>query len=185
VLEKQIAGFGASGRNGGWCSALFPRSTASLVRAHGRDAALAMRSAMVATVDEVGRAASEAGVDADYVKGGTIAYARSAVQLAAARAEVDEAGEYGVDAVEFWDSDREAGHRIGGRCPRGNIRSRLRARASCQAGARMAAAVERAGCDDRRADRGGRVGDPAASPPAGEPLPPTASCSPQRATAPR
>jgi glycine/D-amino acid oxidase-like deaminating enzyme len=113
VLEKQVAGFGASGRNGGWCSALFPRSTASLVRAHGREAALGLRRAMVATVDEVGRAASEAGVDADYVKGGTVAYARSAVQLAAAHAEVDEAGEYGVDAVEFWDAGRGADHRIG------------------------------------------------------------------------
>ena len=26
VVEKDIAGFGASGRNGGWCSALFPTS---------------------------------------------------------------------------------------------------------------------------------------------------------------
>ena len=26
LLEKEIAGFGASGRNGGWCSALFPAS---------------------------------------------------------------------------------------------------------------------------------------------------------------
>jgi glycine/D-amino acid oxidase-like deaminating enzyme len=65
-----------------------------------------MRRAMVATVDEVGRAASSAGVDADYVKGGTVAYARSAVQLAAARAEVGEAREYGVDRVELWDADR-------------------------------------------------------------------------------
>ena len=24
VLEAEVAGFGASGRNGGWCSALFP-----------------------------------------------------------------------------------------------------------------------------------------------------------------
>lgn len=106
VLEKQIAGFGASGRNGGWCSALFPRSTASLERAHGRDAALAMRRAMIETVDEVGRAASEAGVDADYVKGGTVAYARSAVQLAAARAELAEAGGFGVDRIELWGADR-------------------------------------------------------------------------------
>ena len=104
VLEKQIAGFGASGRNGGWCSALFPRSTRSLARAHGREAALAMRRAMVATVDEVGRAASDGGVDADYLKGGTVAYARSSVQLAAARAEVDEAAEFGVDALELWSS---------------------------------------------------------------------------------
>jgi glycine/D-amino acid oxidase-like deaminating enzyme len=106
ILEKEIAGFGASGRNGGWCSALFPRSTASLERAHGRDAALAMRRAMVDTVDEVARAAAAAGVDADYVKGGTVAFARSAVQLRAARAEVDEARRYGVDALELWGADR-------------------------------------------------------------------------------
>ena len=106
VLEKEIAGFGASGRNGGWCSALFPRSTASLERKHGRDAALAMRRAMVATVDEVGRASHEAGIDAEFVKGGTIAYARSPVQLAAARAEVDEAASFGVDALELWGPER-------------------------------------------------------------------------------
>ncbi|CAN5317255.1 FAD-dependent oxidoreductase [soil metagenome] len=114
VLEKEIAGFGASGRNGGWCSALFPRSTASLERAHGRNAALAMRRAMIATVDEVGAAASAAGIEADYVKGGTIAYARSPVQLAAARAEVDEAAAHGVDEIEWWDSSRtKASHSLG------------------------------------------------------------------------
>ena len=106
VLEKEIAGFGASGRNGGWCSALFPRSTASLERTHGREAALAMRRAMIATVDEVGRAAAAADIDCDFVKGGTIAYARSTTQLAAARAEVAEAAEYGVDAIELWEPER-------------------------------------------------------------------------------
>ncbi|MFT4285804.1 MAG: FAD-dependent oxidoreductase, partial [Protaetiibacter sp.] len=80
VIEKEIAGFGASGRNGGWCSALFPRSTTSLAKAHGRDAALAMRRAMIETVGEVGRAAARAGVDCDYVRAGTVVYARSAVQ---------------------------------------------------------------------------------------------------------
>lgn len=106
VLEKEVAGFGASGRNGGWCSALFPRSTASLERAHGRDAALAMRRAMIDTVDEVGRAATSMGLDIDYAKGGTVAFARSAVQLAAARAEVAEAAQYGVDEFELWCPDR-------------------------------------------------------------------------------
>jgi glycine/D-amino acid oxidase-like deaminating enzyme len=106
VLEKEIAGFGASGRNGGWASALFPRSTASLARTHGRDAALAMRRAMIATVDEVGIAAAAAGIEIDYAKGGTIDYARSRVQLAAARAEVEDAASYGVDALEFWGPER-------------------------------------------------------------------------------
>jgi len=141
LLEREIAGFGASGRNGGWCSALFPRSTASLVRAHGREPALAMRRAMIATVDEVGRAASDAGVDPDYAKGGTVAYARSAVQLETARAEVDEAGEYRVDAIEFWGADRvHAADALGASfdptCARVHPAKLVRG---------MAAAVERAG----------------------------------------
>ena len=106
VLEKSIVGFGASGRNGGWCSALFPRSTASLERAHGRDAALRMRRAMIDTVDEVGRVATEAGLDIHYARGGTVAFARSTVQVAAARAEVDEARGYGVDDLQWWSADR-------------------------------------------------------------------------------
>ena len=100
VLEKEIAGFGASGRNGGWCSALFPRSTASLAKAHGLDAALAMRRAMIATVDEVGSVAAANGIDCDFVKGGTLAFARTAVQARAADVDVAEAARYGVDPLE-------------------------------------------------------------------------------------
>jgi glycine/D-amino acid oxidase-like deaminating enzyme len=97
VLEKQIAGFGASGRNGGWCSALFPASTAALERRHGKAAAIGMRRAMIDTVDEVGRIADLEGIDCDFVKGGTLSLARGEVQLAAATAEVTEAAKYGVD----------------------------------------------------------------------------------------
>jgi len=106
VLEKEIAGFGASGRNGGWCSALFPASTAALEKRHGREAALAMRRAMVSTVDEVGAAAAEAGIDCNYVLGGTIIYARNATQWRAAQHEVEHAHGYGVDALELWGAER-------------------------------------------------------------------------------
>ncbi|WP_144711760.1 FAD-binding oxidoreductase [Curtobacterium pusillum] len=97
VVEREIAGFGASGRNGGWCSALFPASAGSLARRYGREAALAMRAAMRDTVDEVGRAAASAGIECDYVKGGTVLYARSAVQERAARDEVASSAEWGDD----------------------------------------------------------------------------------------
>ena len=40
VLEAQIAGFGASGRNGGWCSALLPQPPAALAKRHGGSAAM-------------------------------------------------------------------------------------------------------------------------------------------------
>ena len=41
VLEKEFCGFGASGRNGGWCSAHFPASLAKMAASSGRAAAVA------------------------------------------------------------------------------------------------------------------------------------------------
>ena len=61
VVEREVAGFGASGRNGGWCSALFSASDAALARRHGLDAMRAMRRAMQDTVDVVGASARERG----------------------------------------------------------------------------------------------------------------------------
>ena len=37
VLEREIAGFGASGRNGGWCSSFFAGSREATAKRHGRD----------------------------------------------------------------------------------------------------------------------------------------------------
>src|SRR6266480_6143467 len=97
VCEASIAGFGASGRNGGWCSALFPASLAKLSRMAGQDAAIAMYRAMQQTVDEVGRVAAAEGIDCHYAKGGTVTLARSPAQLARAQAEVAVAREYDLD----------------------------------------------------------------------------------------
>src|ERR1700726_941390 len=95
VCEREIAGFGASGRNGGWCSALFPASLAKLERMAGRDAAIAMQRAMHETVDEVGRVAAAEGIDCHYSKGVTVMLARPPVQLERAGAEIAEAREFG------------------------------------------------------------------------------------------
>jgi glycine/D-amino acid oxidase-like deaminating enzyme len=95
VLEAQICGFGASGRNGGWCSALFPKSVSALARRYGRDRAIALHRAMQTTVDEVGRVAAAEGIDCHFAKGGTIVVARTEAQLSRAREEIAEAREYG------------------------------------------------------------------------------------------
>ena len=67
-----MAGFGASGRNGGWCSALFPTSWQTLVAASSEDGARRMHRAMQETVREVGRVAEAEGIDAHYHRGGTV-----------------------------------------------------------------------------------------------------------------
>jgi glycine/D-amino acid oxidase-like deaminating enzyme len=110
VLEADIAGFGASGRNGGWVSGLFPSSREQLARLPGssREAAIRHTAAMRAAVDEVGRVVEAESIDCDFHKGGTIVFARSAAQLRRARAEVDAAHSWGdtdddvrlVDAAE-------------------------------------------------------------------------------------
>ena len=113
VLEAEIAGFGASGRNGGWCSALFPASTAALAARHGRPAALAMRRAMNANVAQVGRVVAAEGIDAAWRQGGTVVLARTPVQLARARAAVAaDADHEGVDDLELLDA-RAACARVG------------------------------------------------------------------------
>lgn len=70
VLEAEFAGFGASGRNGGWLSAEISGFTdPALVRAMER------------AVDEVIGVCDDEGIDADIVKGGVLHVARSPAQL--------------------------------------------------------------------------------------------------------
>jgi glycine/D-amino acid oxidase-like deaminating enzyme len=107
VLEREVAGFGASGRNGGWCSALFATSDAALARQHGLDAMRAMRRAMQETVDIVGASASSEGIDCQFAKGGSVDLVRSEAQRVRARAELDEAWAlgFGEDDVRWLGPD--------------------------------------------------------------------------------
>ena len=96
VLEAEYAGFGASGRNGGWCSSLFPSSLAKVAKVAGsKDGAIALQRALNDTVDEVGRVVAAEGIDCRFAKGGTLVLARTPVQLERAREEVAEFREYG------------------------------------------------------------------------------------------
>jgi glycine/D-amino acid oxidase-like deaminating enzyme len=110
VLEAETAGFGASGRNGGWCSALFPAGLAKLAALPGssREQALTLHRAMRATVDEVLETADAENIDAQAHKGGTITLARSPAQLRRARAEVEAARAWGrgADDVRLLDAEQ-------------------------------------------------------------------------------
>ena len=101
VLEREVAGFGASGRNGGWCSAIMPTSLDAFARSHGRDAAMRMQRAMIDAVDEVGRSAAAEGIDCHFAKGGWVQLARNPPQAERARATVAELERFGFGADDM------------------------------------------------------------------------------------
>jgi len=111
VLEARFAGFGASGRNGGWLSGLVPGDRNAMAKRHGRDSVVAWQRALNEAVDEVTQVAEREGIDAGIVKGGTLEIARNpaqATRLAAALAEEREWGNEGVVAL----TSSEAAQRI-------------------------------------------------------------------------
>ena len=101
IVERETAGFGASGRNGGWCSALFPASWDKIARGSSRSEAIRMQRAMFGAVDETGRVAEAEKLDVHWAKGGTLGLARSATQEARARAEIEHARSWGFGADDY------------------------------------------------------------------------------------
>ncbi len=110
VLEAEHVGFGASGRNGGWVSALWPVTADALARRYGRAAALAQHAALRETVDEVGRVDAEEGLGSGFVKGGVLGVARTEAQEVRARAEAAEGAAWDDGTVYL--SAGEAGERL-------------------------------------------------------------------------
>jgi glycine/D-amino acid oxidase-like deaminating enzyme len=114
LLEKEICGFGASGRNGGWCSALFAGSREKTAKAHGRSAAVALQRAMFETVDEVGKVIEAEGIDADWHKGGTLTFATAPAHVDRVRdlVEYERSWGFGDDDCR-WLEPAEARARLG------------------------------------------------------------------------
>ena len=101
VLEKDIAGFGASGRNGGWCAPFFGPSIATIAAEHGREAAVSMQRAMLDSIAEIGRVCEAERIDADYSMVGAIMAATSSAQSDRLRRSVDELHSFGFGEDEF------------------------------------------------------------------------------------
>jgi glycine/D-amino acid oxidase-like deaminating enzyme len=81
IVEAEFAGFGASGRNGGWLSALLPMSFEKMAANHGRDRAIALQRTMHDSVDEVARVTTEEGIDCHLAKGGYLNITRTQPQV--------------------------------------------------------------------------------------------------------
>nr|WP_274635946.1 FAD-dependent oxidoreductase [Microbacterium bovistercoris] len=84
VVEARFAGFGASGRNGGWLT----NSVTGGRERYGRDGGIRQQAALNAAVDEVIRVAGVEGIACDIAKGGELNVAYTPAQLARLQAVV-------------------------------------------------------------------------------------------------
>jgi glycine/D-amino acid oxidase-like deaminating enzyme len=90
MVEAEIAGFGASGRNGGWASGEFSMNTARMAVTAGTHGVVAQYRAVWDAIDEIGRVSAAEGIDCHYAKGGSINLATSPPQLERMKHEVTE-----------------------------------------------------------------------------------------------
>ncbi len=88
VIDKHFAGFGASGRNGGWCSGNFAWNHARYAKDASRQAVLDMARALESTVDEIIRICTDLGIDADIHRTDEVMVATNPAQMARMRAEI-------------------------------------------------------------------------------------------------
>ena len=112
VVEKEIVGFGASGRNGGWCSSKFPVTPAMLEHRYGRDAARSLMLAMNDSVDEVARICESERIDAQFHKGGILTLARGEHHLPMLRSAFEAYSRLGLSQQYRLCSPSEAQERV-------------------------------------------------------------------------
>ncbi|WP_182903100.1 FAD-binding oxidoreductase [Microbispora sp. H10830] len=106
VLERKFAGYGASGRNGGWLTGALAGSPRRFARTHGGEGVQALQRAMNETVDEVIAVARAEGIDADIVKGGILRVAHAPSHLPRLTVQVRAARAWGDTEVEQLDAEQ-------------------------------------------------------------------------------
>jgi glycine/D-amino acid oxidase-like deaminating enzyme len=101
VLERDQAGFGASGRNGGWVSGFFSGPPRVYEARCGDAGYAALQREMFDTVDVLGAFLAEHAVEADFVKGGCLTVALDSAQAERLRAEVADSHRHGLDDLDL------------------------------------------------------------------------------------
>ncbi len=95
IVERDHVGFGASGRNGGWCYDGFAAGPARVEAASDYQTACRWGAVLRDTVREVHRVIGREGIECDFTPAGGIEFIRNGGQRARAAAEVTEAHHYG------------------------------------------------------------------------------------------
>lgn len=113
VFEANTVGFGASGRNGGWCMGWAYGIDYLLSQKDKRAQGMAIARAMEDTVDEVGRISQAENIDCHFQKGGTLTVATMGFRVEKAQRQVKRLHELGFTEDDFrWLPEEESRKRL-------------------------------------------------------------------------
>ncbi len=102
VVEAEVAGFGASGRNGGAVIALLQGTREQwALRGDGRRGAIALEREIIRTVDEIGETVHREGIDCAFSKNGVLEVARTQTELLHFRHMVQRDREWGFGPDDY------------------------------------------------------------------------------------
>ncbi|MFB7336073.1 NAD(P)/FAD-dependent oxidoreductase [Streptomyces adustus] len=96
VLESEVAGYGAAGRNGGWVGAGIAGGAGRYARRSGWERTRAAAALTERAVDEIGDVAAAEGIECGFAKGGTLAIATTRPQWERLRARFEAASATGM-----------------------------------------------------------------------------------------
>jgi glycine/D-amino acid oxidase-like deaminating enzyme len=77
VLDQATVGSGASGRNGGWVSALYPAPDEKLLEHFPQESIKSLHVHLQKSIDDIGTFVKDEGIECGYHKGGTLVVARN------------------------------------------------------------------------------------------------------------
>jgi glycine/D-amino acid oxidase-like deaminating enzyme len=101
VVEREIAGFGPSGRNGGWVRGGMSGVPKVYARRSGWDAVKRAERDTVNAVDVIGQVIAQEGIDCGFNKQGDIALAENEAQLKRLRQDLADGRELGLEEQDL------------------------------------------------------------------------------------
>ena len=105
VIEREVIGFGASGRNGGFAMTLLDMGLDQLRRNYGDARAAAAHRAVATSIEEMGATVAERGIDCEWRHGGLMTVATNRGQLERIERDLAAATAMGLDGIRSLNAD--------------------------------------------------------------------------------
>jgi glycine/D-amino acid oxidase-like deaminating enzyme len=112
IVERDVVGYGASGRNGGWCVGELAVGAHRVARLAGPEAAQRLEAAISGTVEEVAGVIAHEAIDCGFHHGGQLTLARHPAHEQRLRRLVDDARREGTppEVLRWMEADEARRH---------------------------------------------------------------------------